>query len=83
MVMLLAALGVNVKASPTASKSNAAEVDFGTLTNTGETVTAIAICASGTKETNDCWMWSNAADQAIGDGDDVTFPIGDINLSVA
>lgn len=61
--------------------SNNGDIDFGTLTGTGETITAHAVVDAVTKTTGNLLMYTNAPSQVVDDGDLVLFPSGDFDIS--
>ena len=57
-------------------------VDFGTLTGTGETITAAAICDNATIGAGNILFYDNALNQAVDTGDDVQYADGAFDLEM-
>lgn len=69
-------------ASSGGATSNTGLIDFSTLTNTGETVEAIAIVDNATTAAGNLICYDNSESQAIADGDTVQIPIGDVDITL-
>lgn len=61
--------------------SNATALDYGALTDTPETITAIAMCDAITN--GNLLMYDNTPNQLVGNGDTVQIPIGDLDATFA
>jgi len=61
---------------------NSALIDFGTLTGTGETLTATAICDSSGTGTGNVLFYDNTPNATIADGDSVEYAIGDYDIAM-
>ena len=70
-------------ASGGASSNSTSAIDFGTLSGTGETVTAACLTDNATKGAGNVLFYDNTPNQAIGTDDTVQFPIGDFDVSIA
>jgi len=67
--------------SSSGASANTGIIDFGTLTSTAETVTATCLVDAATN--GNVLFYDNTPNQLIGDGDSVTFPAGDFDVSVS
>lgn len=81
-------VNVNGGASPTWDLAaaglvdNTHDVEFTTATASWGTIVGVAICSAATL--GDLLMYDNAmGDQAVGDGDTVKFPVGDLDLQMS
>ena len=59
---------------------NTSIIDFGVLTNTGQTVEGICLCDAAT--VGEMLFYDNTVSQAIGDGDSVNIPAGEFDISI-
>lgn len=70
-------------ASVAGATDNTGVIDFGTLTGTGEVITASCLTDNLTTGAGNVLMYDNALNQIIDDGDSVEYADGDFNISLS